>query len=611
MINKYPYTDFNEYNMDWIIKTMKELSVQWAETHQEWQDVQTEWESYKNYIDNYFEQLDVSQYVSDKLNEMAADGSLTELMEPFFSELINDVSVLSARVDNIIALPDGSTTADAELLDIRIGADGTTYPSAGDAVRGQISDLQSELDYTTGLLGTTRKIIKNAYIAQNGVVTSGGAYDLFCFQVTPGDVLDIAVSATSMAIGFYVSKPSVGSTSYNSNRLVYNMSNMSTLIVPDGVAWIAIRTDSNGSVTIKPNSGALSDIDVLKSKVSNIKDGFIHKFSFSLYGYTAVAGSLPTITQAVSRFRTSTYYRFYKGETVSVKWSGLSMFPIYCNKDGVCLNIATNWVDSITFDRDCYCYFNFKHNTISNFTNIYEEYGYFMHMVNADKSAWNGKIWYCFGSSMSDINPDGVSGNHGTNGKYPLVVDELSGLIRTNKAIGSGGIVPSAPHGGNVKNNIMNCPYDVDLVTLECGLNDWGTITLGNIGDVSNDSFIGNFTQCIQYLTYNTRAKIVLITMVGTTYTDGTQTTRRSPFFKNSFGYYYRDYIDAMIKICEMYGVEVIDAEANAMSNGRLNKQTVKDSIHFTDLGGQVYGRYVWEKLKGIKPMPNIPASST
>lgn len=57
-----------------------------------------------------------------------------------------DVAALSARVDNIARLPEGSTSADAELIDIRVAADGTVYSSAGAAVRAQINQVDDRLD---------------------------------------------------------------------------------------------------------------------------------------------------------------------------------------------------------------------------------------------------------------------------------------------------------------------------------------------------------------------------------------------------------------------------------------------------------------------------------
>ena len=155
LFEQFPYTNFHEMNLDWLLQKMKELAAS-----------QKTLEEAMEELEYTIHHLDVDEAVVETLNNMLADGTLSALMAEAIAEYEAQIGVIVAqqnqriavvesRVSEITNLPEGSTSGDAELADIRIDAWGDAWPSAGDAVRGQIgilsdSDAENKIWPTTG-----------------------------------------------------------------------------------------------------------------------------------------------------------------------------------------------------------------------------------------------------------------------------------------------------------------------------------------------------------------------------------------------------------------------------------------------------------------------------
>ena len=130
LFEHFPYTNFHDLNLNWIIGKIKNVETAEANTAASAEAAAASAEA--------------SQLSANASAESAAASQLSAEASAESAESIADLSgqirTNTARIDNIIA--DGQQTeGNTELIDIRVGYNGITYPTAGAAVRGEDQGL--------------------------------------------------------------------------------------------------------------------------------------------------------------------------------------------------------------------------------------------------------------------------------------------------------------------------------------------------------------------------------------------------------------------------------------------------------------------------------------
>ena len=219
--------------------------------------------------------------------------------------------------------------------------------------------------------------------------------------------------------------------------------------------------------------------------------------------------------------------------------------------------------------------------------------------MDSNFTQWQGKKWYCYGTSMTD--------NSGDTGMYSKYLAEYARLEEHNFGKGGSGIVPSI-HGNvdNIKTRCMRLDdgkAEADLITVELIPND-GKAPLGEIYDTGDDTFCGNLNQVLKYLLENTRATVVVLIANRTRYEHLHPENQYSPDSS-----YMKDRIareKAVEEICLIHGVPCFNAarEANIGFYRVIgNNDYIRDQVHDTEEGGRILAQYYWGRLKNLYPI--------
>lgn len=88
-----------------------------------------------------------------------ADFSLTSERPLQNQAITRELVTLKAMIEQLTGLTSDDIMAREELLDIRIGADGTIYDTAGDAVREQIEDIRAEFEDVREQIGNMNTLL--------------------------------------------------------------------------------------------------------------------------------------------------------------------------------------------------------------------------------------------------------------------------------------------------------------------------------------------------------------------------------------------------------------------------------------------------------------------
>lgn len=326
----------------------------------------------KNYVDNYFANLDVQEEINNKLDAMVADGTFDKIInETIFNDLNN-------KVDNSINLTNAI---------IESGLRERTYVQT----RGPLPKTEGDLNYT----------LEGCYCVGNTLIVS---------------YFRASTKSTSLYV-YNISNPA--SPAIVTSRV--NLTNLGHFnnITSDGNLLYACGYEYNSLWSINPVTLETAKVRDLEKQYLNVLyvDGLWY-FQLSSNVVDIYDASFKFIKEIIIETPTSAIQGcYYANGVLHFIQSGYCNYIYHCDKEGKCINFSTVFVPD---ELECMFYYNNQYYIAFNNQSEYEDYMVGVNMSYGTNFSWafsNDAVGRAIRIYSGDIH-DGNTYKLSSNGKY-------------------------------------------------------------------------------------------------------------------------------------------------------------------------------------------------
>lgn len=556
IFRQFPYSNFHDMNMDEILKLMRELQEEWDATKNEWSDMKT-------FINTYFENLDVTKEISDKINSMIADGSFNSIIDPVIA------TETAKWLANHITVTEGTTVIDDTLTVRGAAADAK---ATGDA----INDLKSEAAHISEVslikINDESLYNVNAEFEQGIFTSSGESPDEYWIRTPLNELLDNGFTIYNpdglrWAIGVYDS-----SNTFLWYAILGSYPTSDPSIFTDKICHIDYLNDYKyrlrvARTTYVKLSPAQNTLKVYRDYVdkndvvmkSRYRKPAITLTNALIYHKVGSASGTEGAIYDTEYYRVSNLIRIKKGETIRAYGAGAPTVWLMAEFNsagqfiqGLKVGDGLYHIYEYTADHDMYIkicgqvtYYATGQNPVitsanlRNDTIIYYENDFYSDEIK--NSPLYGKTITGMGDSLmrGSITGNDATWLHLLALKYNM----------TEHNLGINGNAFTADTGtGTPMSERYNMIPESDIIVVEGGANDKNSdVPLGNVTDTENTSFAGALNTVITGIrTMYPKATLLFLTDY------------------NRYPSHYRAYADMMIKVCNYRSVPVFDNVSDA-----------------------------------------------